>query len=47
MDFNASVTRCLNQLEHYVKEQKERDYEELSEKLEKLEEELRAKKIVG
>lgn len=44
MDFNASVTRCLNQLEHYVKEQKERDYEELSEKLEKLEEELRAKK---
>lgn len=44
MDFNASVTRCLNQLEHYVKEQKERDYEELSERLEKLEEELRAKK---
>lgn len=44
MDFNASVTRCLNQLEHFVKEQKERDYEELSEKLEKLEEELRAKK---
>ena len=47
MDFNASVTRCLNQLEHYVKEQKERDYEELSEKLEKLEEELRAKKDRG
>lgn len=45
MEFNASITRSMNQLEHYVREEKkkENDYEELAEKLEKLEKELERK----
>lgn len=43
MEFNANITRSMNQMEHYIREQKkkENDYNELAEKLEKLEKRLR------